>query len=68
MAKTKGRHEAEIRIACIQMEPKVGRKKANVAKSLELMASAAKKGANLVVLPELANSGYVFETDRKSVV
>ncbi len=62
MAAAKKRHEAEIRIACIQMEPRVGRKKANVAKSLEMIAVAAKKGASLVVLPELANSGYVFET------
>ena len=62
MAKNKGRHEAEIRIACIQMEPKVGRKKANVAKSLELLGKAAGRGAKLAVLPELANSGYVFET------
>jgi N-carbamoylputrescine amidase len=62
MAKRKGRHEAEIRIACIQMEPKVGRKKPNVEKSLAMIATAAGKGADLVVLPELANSGYVFET------
>jgi predicted amidohydrolase len=62
VSSSKERREAEIRIACIQMEPKVGRKKANVAKSLELLATAANNGAKLAVLPELANSGYVFET------
>jgi predicted amidohydrolase len=44
------------------MEPRVGHKAANVAKSLELIAAAARNGARLVVLPELANSGYVFES------
>ena len=38
--------ESPITVACIQMEPKIGEKKANVA--------------HLVGLPELCNSGYVF--------
>jgi N-carbamoylputrescine amidase len=54
--------ESSLRVAAIQMEPHVGRKEANVARSLVLMAEAAKSGAQLVVLPELCNSGYVFET------
>jgi len=62
VSSSKERREAEIRIACIQMEPKVGRKKANVKKSLELLAAAANNGAKLAVLPELTNSGYVFES------
>jgi len=47
-------------IACIQMEPHVGAKRENVARSIRHIESAAKNGASLVVLPELANSGYVF--------
>lgn len=47
-------------IACIQMEPRVGAKRDNVARSIRHIESAAKNGASLVVLPELANSGYVF--------
>jgi len=54
--------ESGFRVACLQMEPKIGRKEDNVARSLELIAQAAKAGANLVVLPELCNSGYVFDT------
>jgi predicted amidohydrolase len=54
--------ESSLRVAAIQMEPRVGRKEANVARSLVLMAEAAKGGAQLVVLPELCNSGYVFDT------
>jgi predicted amidohydrolase len=52
--------ESPITVACIQMEPKIGEKKANVAHSLDKIADAAGKGARLIVLPELCNSGYVF--------
>jgi N-carbamoylputrescine amidase len=54
--------ESKLRIACVQMEPRVGGKSENVARSLEWIAKAAAAGAGLVVLPELCNSGYVFET------
>lgn len=49
-----------IGIACIQMEPVVGDKDANVAATLDRIRAAAGMGARLIVLPELANSGYVF--------
>lgn len=58
--------ESKVRIACIQMEPHVGEKDANLARSLELIAEAAAGGASLVVLPELCNSGYVFETRQEA--
>lgn len=58
----KGRNESEIRIASVQMEPIVGEKDRNIAHSLDLIGQAADNGARLIVLPELANSGYVFET------
>lgn len=58
----KGRDEATIRVASIQFEPRIGERDANLARSGELIRRAAEKGAILVVLPELANSGYVFET------
>ncbi len=54
--------ESAFRVACLQMEPRIGRKADNVARSLELIAQAGQAGANLVVLPELCNSGYVFAT------
>src|ERR1700692_4680515 len=52
--------ESPITVACIQMEPKIGEKKANVAHSLDKIAEAAGEGARLIVIPELCNSGYVF--------
>ncbi len=47
-------------VACVQMEPRVGEKDHNVAASIRHIEEAAANGASLVVLPELANSGYVF--------
>ena len=54
--------ESAVRIACLQMEPKVGEKDRNLAHSLEMIGRAAEAGAKLAVLPELCNSGYVFAT------
>jgi len=51
-----------VRVACIQMEPRFGETAKNVAHSLTLIEKAADAGAQLLVLPELANTGYVFET------
>lgn len=54
--------ESPIRVACIQMEPKVGALEQNIAESVARIDAAAAQGARLMVLPELCSSGYVFET------
>ena len=54
--------ESPVRVACIQFEPRIGEKRGNVERSLELIAVAASRGAQLVVLPELCSTGYVFES------
>ncbi len=62
MAHSDTKTESEIRVACLQMEPHVGDKAGNVARSVAMIERAAAAGAALAVLPELANSGYVFAT------
>lgn len=52
--------EAEVAVACLQFEPKIGDLAANRATGLRLIGQVADAGANVVVLPELSDSGYVF--------
>ena len=59
--------ESRMRVACLQMEPRIGQVKVNVARSLELIAQAAGAGVQLAVLPELCNTGYVFETREEAL-
>jgi predicted amidohydrolase len=54
--------EAKIKIACIQTQPTIGNVEANVAHSIALIDRAVGLGARLVVLPELCNSGYMFQS------
>jgi predicted amidohydrolase len=54
--------EAPLTVAAIQMEPRIGEVDANLARSVALIEKAAGHGAKLVVLPELCNTGYVFES------
>jgi predicted amidohydrolase len=49
-----------VRIAVAQYEPHVGELENNRSQAVLWATSAAKQGANLIVLPELASSGYVF--------
>lgn len=49
-------------VACVQMEPRIGDKDHNVASSMHYLEQAAARGAKLVVLPELANTGYCFSS------
>jgi N-carbamoylputrescine amidase len=51
-----------VKVACVQMHPRVGEKAANLSASLAHIERAASDGARLIVLPELANTGYMFET------
>ena len=56
------RQEAATTVACLQFEPVVGETRSNRERGLELIEQALSQGANLVVLPELSDSGYVFES------
>lgn len=53
---------APVRVACCQIAPEVGHKQANLDKTAEFVKRAAREGAQVIVLPELCSSGYVFES------
>ena len=50
------------RVAVVQFDPQVGtqNRQSNLDTSLSLALQAVNNGANLIVLPELANTGYLF--------
>ena len=49
-----------VSVACCQLAPRVGDASANRAAARTAIRAAAGAGAQIVVLPELATSGYVF--------
>ncbi len=51
-----------IRVAAVQFEPRLGMLKENRDQSSKLIKEALDKGAQLIVLPELINSGYNFQS------
>lgn len=51
-----------VTVACLQFEPQFGEVEANLAEIDRLARAAAAKGAKILVLPELADTGYVFES------
>ena len=55
-----GQHTGSVTVACLQLEPTFGDVAGNVARSIAAIDRAASRGASLVVLPELCNTGYAF--------
>ena len=49
-----------LKVAAVQMEPKLNDNQENVARCLEFIQIAAGEGARLIVFPECAISGYMF--------
>ncbi len=50
------------RVAAIQYEPTLGEKEKNVTRLLQLVEEAATHGAKLIVLPEIATTGYCWQS------
>jgi predicted amidohydrolase len=48
--------------AAVQFEPRFGEKAANVERLIQLTREAVRAGARLVVLPEMATTGYCFRS------
>jgi predicted amidohydrolase len=47
-----------MKIAVCQLSPNVGEKQENLSLAREAIVSCASAGAKIIVLPELANTGY----------
>ena len=50
----------KLKIAGLQMEPKILQKDGNLKRCLELIQDTAKEGARLIVFPECALTGYIY--------
>ncbi len=54
--------DAEIKVAAVQFNAGHGNVEGNRSRMLELLAEAAEQGARLIVFPEMASSGYVWDS------
>lgn len=57
----------KIRIAAVQMDPMIMRNNANLESMLRQADAAARTGADLIVFPECALSGYVFNSREEAI-
>ncbi|NEM91847.1 nitrilase-related carbon-nitrogen hydrolase [Galbitalea soli] len=55
-----------VRVAAVQLAPTVGDLAGNLAAARAAISGALEAGADLVVLPELTTSGYVFESQEEA--
>jgi len=55
-----------ITVACCQLAPKFGDSAYNQSLAAQAIREAADKGANIIVLPELIQSGYVFANKKEA--
>lgn len=54
--------ENVVKVAVVQMSYNLGEKEITVKKTISKITEAADNGAKLIVLPELCNTGYVFNS------
>jgi len=59
--------DEKVKIAGVQMEPKILDKKANLERCLELIELSARKGSRLIVLPECTLTGYCFSSREEAL-
>lgn len=55
-----------VAVAVCQLSPRIGEVDGNLARMVKAVESAALAGARLVVLPELATTGYVFQDEQEA--
>ena len=56
-----------MRVAVAQLDPKLGEKERNLETCLARLDEAAAAGAELLVLPECALPGYMFESAEEAL-
>lgn len=52
--------ESVVTLAALQYNCPLGQREENIRKSVEMINKAADKGATMITLPEMCNTGYVF--------
>lgn len=57
----------KLRIAGVQMEPRIFEKERNIAKAFDALRTAARKSARLIVFPECALTGYCFTSLEEAI-
>jgi len=55
-----------VKVAGVQMDPKILEKEKNLSKCLEFIETAAKKNVEIIVFPECALTGYCFSSLEES--
>jgi predicted amidohydrolase len=63
---TENANDNLVKVAAIQFEPILGKTALNQEKVIELVDKAFGEGAQLVVAPEMANTGYIFESKEEA--
>lgn len=63
----KGFNMSNTKIACAQIDCEIGNVEANLKKIIECIHTAADAGAEIVILPEAAITGYCFESLEEAV-
>src|SRR5918912_3194707 len=58
---------APMRVAVAQTEPRLGEKERNLEVCVARLEEAAQSGAALLVLPECAISGYMFDSAEEAL-
>lgn len=59
--------EQKIKIAGVQMDPKIMEKEVNLERCIELIRTTAKEDANLIVFPECALPGYCYSSLEEAI-
>jgi len=61
------RKSLDVKVACLQLDIKIGDIISNIEKSVRMINEAADNGTMLVVMPEMANSGYAFNSKKEAM-